>query len=195
MKLFLAGEGPTELGGFADPAPYRSAERGLLIAFAERVATSELSVHDATLWKNIRKYKVGGHRNAEERNVLGLVLRAEESGAELVVFSRDRDGDLEREVAVESGYASALNSFPKIRIAGGTANEAIEAWLLAVLGEKASESHRRPKTVLAVRYPEVAQLSEQVRVIDDCDIGAIDADAASLHRWVDRLRTALNRKE
>lgn len=196
-RVFLAGEGPTELGGWAHEPEYRQpaatvVRRGVIVALLARAWGGELTVVDAVLWKRIRKYRAGDHAAADERNVLGAaehaVTSARRSGAPLVLaFSRDRDRNRERERQVESGIVRARVLWPTLTLVGGCAVEEIEAWGLAVAGDQRPESVSDAKRVLAERIG--VGLDPFVERIDSAT--AVEMRRAcerspSLGQWMDR---------
>ncbi|MSP61902.1 MAG: hypothetical protein EXR72_16530 [Myxococcales bacterium] len=186
MNVLLAGEGQTELGGWANEPAYRTGEKGVIPALLERVQPG-WRIGDAIVWKQIVKYRAGDHREREARNVLGLVERARSCGFAAVVFTRDRDGYVAREEDVEKGIEKAAEMFPDVTIVGGVAVETIEAWILALLGESRSEAQHNPRTVLADTHS-IRTVAEKVAAIALADLAAIPEDAGSLHRWL--LRAA-----
>jgi hypothetical protein len=188
MKIFFAGEGADELGEWAGhpayhPRPSEKGIGGILHALVERYS-AEHTVGGATQWRHVRKYKAGKHDRPETQTVLGLALRAEELKCDVLVFVRDRDRDEERERDVERGIMEAKARFA-IPVVGGTANEEIEAWLLALRGERESETHADAKRVLRDKYgvetrdQKVAVVSEAKAAADDC---------TSLTRWRERAK-------
>lgn len=189
LRVFFAGEGPDELGDWAnDPAYWPSSDAtgsgGVLHALVGRFAAYQTV--GALRWKKIRKFRAGDHASPEARNVMGLALAAEEAGCDALVFARDRDGDREREVDVEEGIARATKS-RRIRIVGGTANEELEAWVLAMKGTPRSESFSNPKEKLEIEH-QVATCARMCEVVRDADFDKLPQDCASLLRWVERLK-------
>ncbi len=193
MKIFFAGEGSDELGEWARHPAYwprqgETPEGGVLHALVGRVGC-EHSTHGALCWSDIRKFRAGDRRSPETRTVLGLALKAEEREADVLVFVRDRDGDEEREADVESGIKLAAEKF-SVPIVGGTANEEIEAWLLAMLGEQRSEERADPKDFLEKRHG-VSDRIAKLRIVQKADLGQLPTKCASLKRWLERARTHL----
>jgi hypothetical protein len=192
MKILLAGEGRTELGGWWVEAPYlpphpEAVDPGVLEALLLRVAGKKTwTVASAQRWRSVRKFQAGNHRAPETRTVMGLALRAVESGCDAVVFSRDRDGDREREQDVERGIELARQTF-SMAIIGSVAVEEIEAWVLALLGETRSEQRPSPKERLSQVHG-CRELADCVARVSSADWTRIPEDAASLHRWLDRAR-------
>jgi len=189
ITVFLAGEGPTELGGWAKEKVYRDARpsAGVLEALLRKMRDTGWGVVDAVCWKNIRKYQARPSLGAEIHNVMGVALHATEAGASLVAFTRDRDRDERREIDIRLGIEKAtdtLSSCPVI--VGGVAIEAIEAWTLALAGQRQSHRHPRPKEHLAS-----AGIIDQVAAIEDSDIHSPSLDSPSLRAWLDQARGAL----
>ncbi len=189
LRLFYAEEGRTELGDWADLPQYRHSqpEGGVLQALVSRVTTELTVVVGARVWKDIPTLRPGGKRSYEQRRVGQLSLFAKEAGADVVVFSRDRDGDQDREMSIEDGIAEA-GPFPKL--VGGVAAQAIEAWVLALRGETKSESYRSPKSVLEARH-NLSTTQQKVADTLSADLQAIPEDAVTLHRWLKRAREHL----
>ena len=189
MRVLLAGEGKTDLGEWAKEPAYRTepGEQGVLTALLERIAKG-LTVVDGVVWKAIRKYRAGNHASAEERNVLGLALRALQTRCDALVFSRDRDGYPERERDVEAGIAKARDLSSKLEIVGGVAIENIEAWVLVLCGERGEElTGSRTKERLEVLG--IATTRQKVDVVASAALGNLPP--GSLATWVDRARSVL----
>jgi hypothetical protein len=114
VRVFLAGEGKTELGRYALSKEYAKADHeggpfvrskkhatvndevGVLEALVSRHCR-DLKIVGAELWKTrgtqkkVPKLKVGrGMSGAETQTVRGLALLADEAGAQALVFTRDR---------------------------------------------------------------------------------------------------------
>jgi len=191
LRVFLAGEGSDELGGFAREPAYRPIphEPGLVEALLRRVRVDGWQVVDAVPWRRIVKLKVGkGMHGAERRNVLGFVLMASEAGCTVAAFVRDRDRDPERAAAIESAIDECSARFSAVRVIGGVAVEAIEAWLLAINGDLRSEEHSDPKNLLGI-----AGLHAKIAIVDSADLDHLPRDAVSLGAWLGRARTTLAR--
>lgn len=185
MKIWLGGEGPTELGGWFSEPPYRDpAKIGVLEALLRRIRKDGWSIEGATRWTKIRKFKAGDHRSKEQRNVLGLVLQAKEAGCDAVAFTRDRDRDPEREASINEAISEA-NDAAEIEIIGGVAVEEIEGWILALKGQRKSEAHSDPKRELTDTDRE-----EFVDTIESADFSKIPDDACSLEAWLERAEKA-----
>lgn len=164
LVVCLAGEGRHELGGHAsDHAEDREPDPGILHALLRRTWTRPFVVKKAVPWRRIRKYRAGGHRSAEARNVLGLALLASESQCQVAAFVRDR--------------------------VGAAAVETSDAWILALLGDGRAKSHHRPKERLGERG--VVSTEARVHVIDDADLAVARTRAHSLDRWLARAEEAV----
>jgi hypothetical protein len=190
MKVLLGGEGATELGDWAREPQYRAQPPmpGVIEALLRRaISDADLQVVDGVLWTRIVKYRSGDHRRREKRNVLGLVLKAREAKCDAVVFARDRDGDEDREAEVEAALGEAATLLSAVNVAGGTANEKTEAWLLALLDDRECERHHAPEVVLKdLGFPDV---EAKVRIAQGGgDLVKAGSLAASLARWLRRVR-------
>lgn len=200
-RIVLGGEGPNELGGWCDQAPYRREppDLGVLEALLRRVRPDGWIVVDAVIWSSIRKFRAGGHADAEERNVLGLVLRARERGADILSFTRDCDGDgpqhRRRRDSIERGIARANHEFPQGPVVvGGLAVRMIEAWMLALGGERRSEEMGRDGLEAGFRRLKLPLKSTPALVehIEDADLGSLPPDAVSLRNWLGRAHEVLS---
>ncbi len=191
LRIYYAGEGPTELGDRAKPAQYQDQPPniGVLEALVNRVATVPMQVVGARIWKNVPKLRPGEKRGHDERRVGQLALFAREAGADVVVFSRHRDRDAERESEIEAGIRRAEIDYSS-KIVRDMATEAIEAWVLALKGERNSESHSKPKIPLTERW-NIENAAQMVEAIESADLARLPPDAHSLQRWLKRARTHL----
>jgi hypothetical protein len=185
MKVFLSGEGKDDIGGWATEAPFRGnpPDIGVIEALLRKVTATEITIRAACVWKKIRKYRSGHHAQRETRNVLGLVLEAEELGCDAVVFVRDRDGDPERQADIEAGVKQARAGDFAPAVVGGVAIEEIEAWILALMGEHGSEQHTDPKAVLA-RQHGITGCAEMVNAVQKRRLEDLPMDATSLRDWL-----------
>jgi hypothetical protein len=186
IRVLLAGEGKTELGEWAKEPEYREhpGKKGVLVALLERAGAQAHTVLDGILWKKIRKYRAGEHAAPERRSVLGLVLRAKEQQCDAVVFCRDRDGDDNRRRDLDDGIRRARETFVDVCVIGGIAIEAIESWVLVLLGVRGEEfSSRAAKDELAKRG--ISTVDEMVDVVTAARLE--DLPAGSLTEW---FRTA-----
>lgn len=192
MKVFVAGEGPTELGDYARHPSYRAEppNAGVVETILRKVRPEGWEVADGIQWRRIRKYRVLSGGDPEVRNVLGAALAAKESGCEVLAFVRDRDRDEEREGSIRSGIDQAptvIDGCPSL--VGGVAIEAIESWILSLGGERGAEKHRRPKERLGAIG--VAEMVEKVKV---ADLAAAPSDAQSLLDWLQMARSVFVRQ-
>jgi hypothetical protein len=183
VRVFLAGEGPTELGDWATEVPYRRdpPRRGVIEALLRLVA-DDVEVVDGATWKSVRKFRAGHHASPEARNVLGLALDARESECEVFAFLRDRDRRRDREEDVFDGMTRAREMFEDVRIVGGLAIEETEAWILAILGVRGSELLPDPKRALSERG--TSGTEEMVEAVERAGFRDVPPDAASLRRWI-----------
>ncbi len=183
MKGILAGEGATDIGDYAKERVYwdEPMDPGVLGRLAFRVLPSLRIIH-AVKWCNIRKLSVGGGARGDATSIAKLGVLAVEWNADVVIFARDRDRDMDREKAVE--LALEEFDFAGVAVAGGTANEESEAWVMACLGEHRSEQHSKPSHVLRKRM----NLQQMYTVVETANLERLPADARSLRRWLQRVK-------
>ena len=166
---------------------------GIIEAILRKAVAIDFTVVDACVWKRIRKYKSGKHARPETRNVLGLALQAEEAGCDALVFVRDQDGDSDRQTDVEEGIRLAMDGAFSPAIVGGVAIQEIEAWVLALLGERGSERHSDAKAVLEKKR-RITSPTEKVAAVETANPASIPEDARSLHNWMKMAVTAFEMK-
>jgi hypothetical protein len=191
MRIFIAGEGPSELGDWARHPSFRDdpPRPGVIVALLGRIRGDGWEIGGSRQWKEIRKYRVLPHGSPEIRNVLGAALHAKEAGCDILAFVRDRDGDRDREGQVTAGVARVAEILrPPLPLAGGVAVETIESWLLSLAGRTGAESLRHPKEQFGQHSVE-----KMVTVVVSADLDAIPTDAVSLLRWLAQADRALNR--
>lgn len=195
IKVFLAGEGRNELGGWHAERGYRDEQPhlGVLESLARQGVPSGWQVHDAIQWKDIRKLAVGTKgKGADRKAVLAAHLHAREHGCNALLFSRDRDGYAEREREIQ-GALLELEADARLAVAGGVCVERLESWLLAVTGRSGSKQLRDGKVDEALTEHGVsAKNTEQMlALIERHGLGAVPPDASSLHAWILRTKAAL----
>jgi hypothetical protein len=188
-RVFLAGEGRNELGGWADLPPYRSADGpfGTLVSLLKKVAPGGWEAAGAVTWRAIRKYRAGEHRRPETRNVLGAGQMAREAGCEVLAFTRDRDRSRERQEEIEAGLIEVGRL--SVEAIGGVAIESLEAWLLALGGRAGTEGISKPKEELS--KDGITTTADLVARIEEADLARLPEDATSLHLWLGRAREVL----
>jgi hypothetical protein len=192
VKVFLGGEGADDLGDWSHPPQYRAhpPAPGAIEALARKVGVVPIDVIGAVIWKNIKKFRFKPPVRGEIQNVLGLVIEAEEVGAEVLAFVRDQDGYPDRQDDIEEGIRRARARSDSPQIVGGVAVQEIEAWILALLFEPRSERHADAKAVLEARHG-IADRNGKVAVIDAADLDRLPEDAVSLRSWVSQARVVL----
>ena len=194
MKVFLGGEGPNELGGWATEPVHRDSRPwpGVLEALLIRVDPHAFEVINGVTWKQIRKFRAGGALRGcggDCRNVLGLALRAREADADVVCFARDRDGDNQREADFNEGLRQISEKFASVpAVIGGMAIEMLEAWILALCNVSNSESHRHPEVELRQQKGIDKDTAAMVQIVEDADLTRIPHDANSLWSWIAQAR-------
>jgi hypothetical protein len=201
-RVLLAGEGKTELGGWAGhPAyaghPVDRAKRpapGILEALLAKIAPDGWEVVAAYEWKSLIRYRANEPGvQKDELNTRALRVRAGDHGCDLIAFSRDRDRAQQRDKAVTHGLAQLEEGCLQagIRVVGGLAHQCSEAWVLAVLGEPRSEDFASPTAKQQLRARGVADITGMVQVIEAGDLARLPGDAYSLQAWLARARVAL----
>lgn len=201
-KVLLAGEGPDELGRWFRETPYQEERRpgaelpGILEALLAKLDLAPWEIRDAVIWRSRRipLYRQGQRRAPETRRVLGLAALAKDCGVDAVVFVRDRDGDEEREADIEAGIEQAPTLGLDTPLAGSVAVEEIEAWILALLGDRSAERHAHPKEKLAEKHG-LSTREHKVAVVEREDIDASCEHAPSLRRFRERVSAALVRAD
>jgi hypothetical protein len=180
MKVFLGGEGNTELG--SDDA------RGVLEALFAKATGQSFELVGVTTWKDIVKFQPGKKRGEEARNVLGVVLAALEAGADVVAFVRDRDGEKDREREICAAIDEARGFGWNVTIVGGVPVEKMESWILAIQGKAKIEAVSRSKAKATLKRAGIATIAEMVDLIDAADLDRIPEDAASLRKWIEHAK-------
>ena len=178
LRILLAGEGKTDVG---DPRAEDSEAREGVVQALLCHLNLPFEVVEIVPWKNIPKYRAGKCRDAEERNVLGLHLRASEMGCDALVFVRDQDGDKGRSKSIEAALNEVAEEAPPV--VGGTADQAIEAWVLAFLEDHRAEQHTNPKSKLSAEHQSCAAKCEVIRRAKRFPEPKY---AKSLNRWKER---------
>jgi hypothetical protein len=192
--VFLCGEGRNELGSrCGHPAYQTDAEPGVLHALLQRIEASGWEVGGARDWTSIRKYKAGAaHRDTH--NVLGVALDAKEASCDVLAFSRDVDNDPMRKDAVEEGIRRIPETFAAApAVIGGVAVPTLEAWILALLGERHTEDLTTKRAALRLEEKGVASKDGRamVRIVENADLDELPRDAASLAAWLARAAAVL----
>jgi len=196
-KVFIAGEGPNDLGSWAKEPQYRDPSYpGVVESLLLRVNPSGWTVSGSRRWKHIRKYVANSPTPKEKRNVLGVALEAVESGCDVLAFVRDRDGpkNKKRQQDVEEGIRTDQEMHGQsLGIIGGMAIERIESWLCALLGKIKSEKMGTSKVdeFLVGKGVELKDTSSMVDVVEKAEMDKIPSDAVSLRGWLDMANAAL----
>jgi hypothetical protein len=196
VKVWLGGEGPSELGTRADGGE----EPGMLEALLLRLEPTGWIVAGAQRWKYIKKYRAGhaargGDNHEDLHNVRGLALAAWEAGCEVLAFTRDVDADARRAAAVARGIEQARELFQMLVILGGVARPAIEGWVLALLGIRDSDALSRARAIELLRDGAIAEkkASGYVEVVNAADLDRLPVGCSSLADWLTTARTHLGR--
>jgi hypothetical protein len=196
VKVWLGGEGPSELGTRADGGD----DPGVIEALLLKVEPTGWIVGGALRWKYIRKYRAGhaargGDNHEDLHNVCGLALTAWEAGCEVLAFARDVDADDRRADAIARGIALASEQFPMLVVIGGVARPAIEGWVLALVGVRDADelSRARALELLRARTIEEKQASAYVEIVSAAELDRLPVGCGSLAGWIATARTRLGR--
>ena len=200
VLVFLGGEGRNELGSWAGYPAYQSDdEPGVIKALLLRTRPDGWRILGAHVWMNIRKYTDHGRLPAdprrlirgshEERAVLGLVLDAKERGAQVVAFVRDQDDDPDRTGIIAKAIERARAHFSSIQVVGNTAIPALEAWILATMGETGTESLGKTKVQKLLADRGVTTTAKMVGEV--LANRPVPEDATHLHSWLSQAKIAL----
>lgn len=187
-RVFLGGEGPNELGGWANEPAHQRNDRGAVEALLRSVPAKEWNVVGALRWKDIKKLRARGPTPNEGRNVLGLAEAALRDGATVLAFVRDSDGKTDRSAQVRNAAAS-VESDGKLQVVGGTAEPVLEAWILAMLGVPNAESLSKSAAQRDLLARGVAGTDAMVHAIENCT--AIADGAPALSEWCEKAAKVL----
>ena len=198
MRVLISGEGANEIGGWALAVPYRAdpPTPGVVEALLRKLSVDGWTVHDGRLWKSVRKYRAGHHRQPETRTVLGLALAAKESNCDALVFIRDQDHDSARLNDISAGLREASANWPELKLAGGVAVPCLEGWLLALQGTCNSESLRKSAAIQLLANAGVAAKNTEsmVQLVETINLSRIPEDAEMLRAWLERAGEVLGRQ-
>lgn len=188
IKVYLAGEGTFELGGRAGHPAYQDERPGVVEALLRLRVPSGWKVAGARVWKDVPKFKAWPGESPERQNVRGAALDAAEAGCDVLVFVRDRDRSVERERAItETVDALISDGTPVI---GAVALECTDAWILAIDGQKRSET-LGTATAKAARERLASNTAAAVDFLERRGLAAIAPDAKSLLAWLERADVVL----
>ena len=194
VKVYLGGEGANELGSRCSDSIHQDASHpGVIETLLHRVQTEGWMVIGAMKWCRIRKLRSKGPSPNEERNILGLMVEAKRAKAQVLAFVRDSDNEKERPKVIAAAIDKAKLEFPDIEVIGGTAIPVLEGWILAMLGERKTESLSRAGAQAKVvdRGLAAKDTSAMVHATANFSIDKLPEDATSLRGWLDRARQVL----
>jgi hypothetical protein len=194
-QVFLAGEGTNELGSWSRESEYRDDQvPGVLETLLRKTKNDGWTIKDAVCWKNIRKFKAGAHRSAEEKNILGVCLMAIEKGCSIIALSRDADNVDQRKNDIDKGINKAREMYgTKIGIVAECTVPCIEGWILAILGEPKTEQLSKVKAISKLIEKGVSKkcTEQMVTCIETADFDKVSKDAAGLRQWLDTAKKHL----
>ncbi|MFC1654644.1 hypothetical protein ACFL2F_02460 [Myxococcota bacterium] len=196
MSIFIAGEGPNELGGWAKEEVWRESPPavGVIEALLRRINQDDWQIVDGIKWKDIRHYVANTSGDADTRNVKKAALIAMENGCGVLAFLRDQDGYPHREADIETGIAEAAEISDCPKIVGGVAIKRLESWIVALSGTHRSEQmgKQRVRERLADLGIPQKNTAAMVELVEDAEMEHIPNDAYSLRRWLGRAMEALS---
>jgi hypothetical protein len=191
-RLFVAGEGACELGRWGEAPEYRAESKrtdGVLAALYWR-AGREGVVVEGKRWKDVRKYRAGGHATAEQRTLRALALEAREAGADVLLWVRDTDHDEDRGKQLRTAHEELRDQHAdELEIVGWPAVPAIEAWILAIAGDiNAPEELSVPRLKQLAEERSLAGERQMVDLIAEREIRT--SRSPSLMNWLAQLAQA-----
>jgi hypothetical protein len=188
IRVYLAGEGRSELGRFCDRPPYfdPNGAEGVLEALMKTLEAREWQVVAGTTWRHVPIFRVGGIHDAEAHRVCGHVQRALENNCSVLIFSRDRDGHGSMDDRIDAALSLCEHRFPALKVAGGLAKQKIEAWILLILGDRRAEEYADPASRLADRHQTVEGMAAVAR---ECKPDLLPP--SSLRSWLEKVLAAL----
>src|SRR5690242_14932224 len=138
MLIFLAGEGPNDIGGLSASPPYQDDSPGFLQPVIQRSICPEVTFAGRKI-AALGKQRIRGLKEALSHKSAVATAIAEELGADLLIVSTDLDGgsgrkqehtvraDLERKLdAIQAGHEAAAQG--PIRCIAGIPCRTVEAW-------------------------------------------------------------------
>lgn len=198
MKVWLGGEGPSEIG---DRDRLDGERVGAIEALLRKVEPAGWQVGGAVRWQHIRKFVVGAARgrgnHGDIHSVAGLLNMAYEAECAVVAFARDVDADEDRAAAIARGIelARGYAHLRDLRVIGGPAIPALEGWILALLGVRDTEAMSRNKTnaLLAERDLGGKHAEDYVEVVEGANLDRLPPGCEALQAWVELARQVLGR--
>lgn len=194
LKILLVGEGKNELGsrtaGAQAPAPPEYL--GVLETLLHRVAPSGWTVHWVHAWKSRANYRKPGHKHhGDYFTVSRLLLDLQETGADVLVFVRDHDGDPERPQAIANALAEAKDA----KVIGGCAVQTLESWVLALKGLSKTEVLGKQRLRAELDKLQIGEKStyDMAQAAAIADLDRLPVDAHSLRHWLDQARAVITR--
>jgi len=196
VKVWLGGEGPSEIGDRDHPGGQRV---GAIEALLSKVEQGGWVVTGATAWRRIRKLRVraalGRDNHGDIHNIAGLVNEAHENACEVVAFARDVDSDETRLEASAQGISHAQEIFPQMGIIGGPALPTVEGWILALrkVPHTESMSRNRVNDLIAGQELRAKHAEDYVEVILHADVTALPPGCVRFGEWIETARAVLTR--
>jgi hypothetical protein len=203
LRIFLAGEGTNDIGSYAGDQGYWDPQQaGFVGAVIRKVAailgTTNWEIVGGIPWKKLHRLR--GKASRSEASAVGAAAfraRDKQHDADLLVFVRDTDGDKNRAAEIREGIAVAVGLFGTARphepVVAGIVDPVIEAWALALCGERGCERASKGSVQTRALKAGVGDKSTLAleKVVESADLDAIPGDAADLQEWLAALRAVL----
>ena len=191
MNVYVAGEGPHEIGKWAENPERRGSSKrgdGVLAALFRKVHLDEIQVIDGKKWSLAPKYRAGAHATADQRCLRQLAHLAEEAGAEVFLWSRDLDKIERREDELLTELGALREKYADdLFVVGGVAVRCLEAWIAGL-----AQLHVRPEELAVSRAAALVaenELDSESRMVSLIRDGALDVSRTpSLHAWLELAR-------
>lgn len=123
--------------------------------------------------------------------MLGAALAAIDAGAEVLVFSRDSDGDEERSRRIADALEklATLTELEATEVVGGAAEPCLEGWILVLARvDPQAERLSKPRVLQLAKAQGLDTEQAMVEAIRPEALKRIPPDSPSLRPWLDRAR-------
>ena len=209
LRIFLAGEGTNDIGSYAGDQGYWDPQQaGFVGAVIRKVAamlgTTNWEIVGGIPWKRLCRLdqpkagaRVSQRGDAAAVRQAAFKATSKAYNADLLVFVRDTDGDKNRAAEIREGIAVAVGLFGTARphepVVAGIVDPVIEAWALALCGERGCERASKGSVQTRALKAGVGDKSTLAleKVVESANLERIPDDATDLHEWLTALRAVL----